>query len=717
MRCLGMWIVLIPALCLSYSRANAQYTCGFDEVSRKLQKTDLHYKTLNEKFKKKNGPQMLGSPGGGGGTPGSVFKIPVVVHVIHKGEAKGVGSNISDAQVTSAITSLTQYYRAQLGNSVDVGVEFQLAKVDPSCETTNGIDRIDGSAINGYLQNGLTNSAFPGYANELDIKNATTWNNQNYCNIWVVSEINGNDGGAGMQGFTYLPGAPANIDGLVILYNAFGYDPDGTLGYNLKAGTRQNKIVTHEMGHELGLYHTFEGDDANFDGTADRCPPNADCNVDGDGVCDTGPHERSRSDCPAVPYGNCSTDNNVVKNYMDYSSEDCQDRFTPGQVAKMRAAILAFRSPLLHSRALGSMIFPGGVVPIRQATCTPFTNTIGLSGYYAGITNVTINDRIFVSGTAKDDDPSSGYLNEANGCLNVISLTKGNVNSFSITVLGQKMEQIRAWIDFNNDGLFDNATEQIYINTKIDLAPNSIITGSFVVPPQAAENLVVRMRIIDDYSSYSGFPVPDINSACSDPVYGQAEDYPIMVTAVPLPVTLLSFSATQKANDIVLNWTTTKEVNNKGFEIERSLDGINFTTIGFVKGAHYHAEQYQYSFVDANVSQPTFFYRLKQIDIDGEATLSNVIAIKRSDVSTGDGFTLLKNPVVDNVAFALKNNIQDLLTATLVDVSGRQIAQWKVNRSNEKYQLDISDKGLQPGMYILIVHTRDQQYVAKILKQ
>jgi hypothetical protein len=402
---------------------------------------------------------------------------------------------------------------------------------------------------------------------------------------------------------------------------------------------------------------------------------------------------------------------------MDYSSEDCQDRFTPGQVAKMRAAILAFRSPLIHSRALGSMIFPGGVVPIRQATCTPFTNTIGLSGYFAGITNVTVNDRIFISGTAKDDDPSSGYLNEANGCLNVISLTKGNVNSFSITVLGQKMEQIRAWIDFNNDGLFDNSTEQIYVNTKIDLAPNSIVSGSFVVPPQAAENVVVRMRIIDDYSSYSGFPVPDINSGCSDPVYGQAEDYPIMVTSVPLPVTLLSFSAIEKVNDIVLNWTTTKEVDNKGFEIERSFDGINFTTIGFVKSAQYHAEQYQYSFVDANIAQPTLFYRLKQIDIDGQASLSNVITINRSNVNTDNGFELLKNPVSDNVAFAVKTSLQDVLTATLVDVSGRPVAQWKMQKADGRHQFDIRDKGLQAGIYILIVQTRDQQYVAKILKQ
>ncbi|MDI3321605.1 zinc-dependent metalloprotease [Pinibacter soli] len=715
MRGLFLWVVILPALCIPFSRIAAQNTCGFDEVNRKLQKDNSQYKKVNEKFKTQSGSKTLGSVGGGG-TPGVIYKIPVVVHVIHNGEAVGVGSNISDAQVISAITYLTKYYRAQLGNSTDAGIEFELAKIDPSCQATTGIDRLDGSSVNGYLQNGITNSAFPGYQNELDVKKLGNWNNANYCNIWVVSEINGNDGGAGTQGFTYLPGAPSGIDGLVIVCTAFGYDPDGTLGFNLKAGTRQNKIVTHEMGHELGLYHSFEGDDANFDGIPDRCPPNVDCTVDGDGVCDTWPHERSRSDCPYVPYGNCSPDNSVVKNYMDYSAEDCQDRFTPGQVAKMRAAILEFRPTLVQSRALNPIIFPGGAVPITGARCTPATNTIGLSGYYAGITNVTINDRCFISGSAKDDNPLSGYLNAASGCLNIISLTKGSTNTFSITVLGEEEEQVRAWIDFNNDGIFDNESEQICIDTRIDIAPNSIVSGTFTVPQQAIENVVVRMRVMDDLSSYSGFPVRDINSACNDPVYGQAEDYPVMITSV-LPVQLLSFAAKEKGNDVVVTWTTTREIDNKGFELQRSFDGTNFTAVGFVKATQQNAEQHHYSFTDFNIAQRELYYRLNQIDIDGESTLSNVVVLKRSEVNVQNGFALLGNPVSDNVAFAIKGRAQSVLTATLLDISGRQVAQWKSKQSGGSYQFDIRDKNLQSGMYILVVHTKDQQYVTKILKQ
>src|SRR5690606_23592856 len=107
---------------------------------------------------------------------------------------------------------------------------------------------------------GLVTSG-PG-ANEQAVKDLSRWPNNRYYNIWIVSEIDSNNAGAGIQGFAYFPGAPSNIDGAVMLYNAFGYDPTMLLGYNLKSYTNRNTTATHEMGHALGLYHTFQGDDA-----------------------------------------------------------------------------------------------------------------------------------------------------------------------------------------------------------------------------------------------------------------------------------------------------------------------------------------------------------------------------------------------------------------------------------------------------------------------
>ena len=156
-----------------------------------------------------------------------------------------------------------------------------------------------------------------------------------YYNIWTVTEIDDNGGGSGVQGYAYFAGAPAPDDGTIILFNAFGFDPGGLIGYNLKSYTNLNGTITHEMGHALNLYHTFEGD-----GTGSTCPPNTTgaCSTEGDRCCDTPPHKRSTSNCVADGTANsCSagtTAGQYVHNYMDYSSEVCKNMFSPDQSAR-----------------------------------------------------------------------------------------------------------------------------------------------------------------------------------------------------------------------------------------------------------------------------------------------------------------------------------------------------------------------------------------------
>jgi len=183
-----------------------------------------------------------------------VYTIPVVVHVIHNGEAYGTGTNISDEQVYSAIAALNEDYRRMpgtngYGNGVDVGMEFCLAARNPNGQPTNGIVRINGSSVANYSTMGIEASSGTGAVEE-SVKALSTWPRESYMNIWVVNEIENNDGGSGIQGYAYFP-VNSPIDGIVILHNAFG-----TVG-NLKSYTNMNRTLTHEVGLYLGLYHTF----------------------------------------------------------------------------------------------------------------------------------------------------------------------------------------------------------------------------------------------------------------------------------------------------------------------------------------------------------------------------------------------------------------------------------------------------------------------------
>ncbi|MCB0761635.1 MAG: T9SS type A sorting domain-containing protein [Flavobacteriales bacterium] len=281
-----------------------------------------------------------------------IYVIPTVVHIIHEGEGLGQLSNISDEQVFSAIEALNNDFRKVAGtqgdgDGVDVGVEFCLASRDPEGNATTGIVRVNGTVIPNYADMGIEASSGVG-ANEADVKALSTWPREEYMNIWVVNEIENNDAGGGVQGFAYFP-FNSPLDGITILYNAFG-----TVG-NLKPNTDENRTLTHEVGHYLGLYHTFHDTDA--------CDDETNCVTQGDRVCDT----------PATPLSTmCSSPacgTQQVENYMDYTSETCRNMFTDGQKLRMRATLLEDRGSVLESfgcvpvtdydAGIASIEFPG----------------------------------------------------------------------------------------------------------------------------------------------------------------------------------------------------------------------------------------------------------------------------------------------------------------------------------------------------------------------
>ena len=137
-----------------------------------------------------------------------IYTIPLVVHVIHRGSPIGVEENISDAQILSAIHALNEDFRRVAGSNgegsgVDVFVQFELAQRTPEDLPTTGIVRVDGSVVPGYTEHGIAAvDVLPG-ADQVAVKSLSSWLGDDYLNVFVVPEINGNNGGGGIQGFAY----------------------------------------------------------------------------------------------------------------------------------------------------------------------------------------------------------------------------------------------------------------------------------------------------------------------------------------------------------------------------------------------------------------------------------------------------------------------------------------------------------------------------------
>jgi len=182
-----------------------------------------------------------------------------------------------------------------------------------------------------------------------------------------------------------------------------------------------------------------------------------------------------------------------------------------------------------------------------------------------------------------------------------------------------------------------------------------------------------------------------------------------------LPVELTGFFAKLRHDNIQLTWATASENNNAGFEIQRSLDGRDFSKIAWVDG---HGNSYtpqEYSFVDENIKPSTeYYYRLKQTDIDGRTEFSPVLGI----TSLGKGTTIsdaYPNPSVDGeIRFPFVSENEAEWTATVFNAQGIQLHQQKqlMAKGESDYTLSLGD--LPKGTYFIKLENKFEQVYRKV---
>lgn len=347
--------------------AQDELHCGTDQIMKRL------YEMHPELKAKKAALDAASQANLRSGGPTS-YTIPIVFHILHLGGPE----NISDAQVIDAVRILNDDYGHRNADTSQIipsfqniadstGIHFVLATKDPSGNCTSGI-------VHYYDPDTDWNDLSPTLYSH-------TWDPTRYLNVYVVRTITMSSGFSA-AGYTYFPGtfSPGDpYDAIVVLNNYFGSIGTGS--------PFQSRVLTHEVGHWLDLYHVFGMNSAGVDCSGD------------DLVGDT-PTTPGYLICPnpSIPSTyqicNAGVDENF-QNYMDYSY--CNRMFTHGQAQRMQAALNNNISGRDNLWTNANLISTGVINPVSP--CTPVADfTYDRSTTCAGIP-VTFHDASW-NGTA-----------------------------------------------------------------------------------------------------------------------------------------------------------------------------------------------------------------------------------------------------------------------------------------------------------------------------
>ncbi len=337
--------LLLLAILVNFQIANAQQApCGSDEywkqkaaknpaLEKARQESDLYTESIqNATFKTVPDTQTL--------------TIPIVFHIISTAghQVKTTLSNCQDQikrlnedySATNADTSnIRRIFKSRLG---DAHIRFFLATKGPDGNPTTGVT---------YDTSILT------YQANDSVKSVIDWDHNFYLNVWVVSNINSGSAtpGTDIAGYSTFPWdglVNTKTDGIVIDHSFVGYTTDRTL--------------SHEIGHFLGLYHTFQ-DGCTGGDKVDDTPPVASANI---GKCNSWPTSDTtintcHNDAPDLP--------DMLENIMDYAS--CKVMFTQGQVTRMRTYLTTNRVSLYYNNNVAGI---QNTANINQAAISIYPN-------------------------------------------------------------------------------------------------------------------------------------------------------------------------------------------------------------------------------------------------------------------------------------------------------------------------------------------------------
>lgn len=192
------------------------------------------------------------------------------------------------------------------------------------------------------------------------------------------------------------------------------------------------------------------------------------------------------------------------------------------------------------------------------------------------------------------------------------------------------------------------------------------------------------------------------------------------IVQAPLPVRLNYFNARKQQNDVVLDWQTASEINNDHFDIERSIDGKHFEKAGSIKGIGTSAKATSYTFTDveaAALNATTLYYRLHQVDIDGQSEYSMIRSVALAPAGKDAALKAFPVPFTDKLSVLVNSEGERNVALSLYNASGVSVYHMEKKVKAGTNEISITQLGnLPPGLYLLECTDGSDRSFLKILK-
>jgi|CXWL01.1.fsa_nt_gi hypothetical protein len=261
----------------------------------------------------------------------------------------------------------------------------------------------------------------------------------------------------------------------------------------------------------------------------------------------------------------------------------------------------------------------------------------------------------------------------------------------------------------------DNSTvpPPVPIGLNVSNITNTGATFSWTPDPNAASYNLRYKKITETTWTIAPVNVPtitmpglsaitDYNFACqavgSVGPSGYTATQTFTTLGITLPVDGVEIKARRQGTNVLVGWSTQSEQNSARFDVERSIDGINFTRIGQVQAAGYSTSLRNYRFTDFNVTKSMLFYRLKMVDADGSYKLSTIRVVAKTDADM-QGFLLYPNPAISNVTIVLNEVASEDMQLQVTNQMGQIVRTTRLIKGTQLINLDISK--LPKGIYVV----------------